>query len=347
MCDKLLLSTIFWLEQRVDFLKKWKEMHHMIPKTDICLDGKKLSRIALGTHCFNIRTEKASGEILDRYVENGGNIIDTARCYGEDVTNPNDPQSERCIGSWLKASGMRKQMVLITKGGNPEYVKGKHVRNRITAADVEQDLTKSLSELKTDYIDIYFFHKDDPLVDAGEAIEILNKYVKAGVVKHIGASNWSFERIKEANEYAQKNSLAKFEYSEVAFSLKDRVTKGWGEKELTHEMSLADYNYYRESQMPVIGYGAQAYGFFYGDQFPEDDSEKNQELFQRLKKICDRKQINAHQALYGFYFGCDVKTIPLISAKNTARLQEAMENCDTILDKAEIRYLLERRFDDQ
>lgn len=229
-------------------------------------------------------------------VANGGNVIDTARCYGENVTNP-PPESEHCIGSWLQSSGIRDKIVLITKGGNPEYKNGEHIRNRITAEDIEADITKSLEALKTDYIDIYFFHKDDPTVEPGAAIEILNQYVKSGVVKHIGASNWTAERIKAANKYAKKHGLAEFEYSEIAFSLKDRVTKGWGEKELAHEMDFEDYQYYSESGMPVIGFGAQAYGFFYGNDIPGDASEKNreicgkeysvEEIFEKI--ICDKR----------------------------------------------------------
>lgn len=316
----------------------------MIPKSEIITNNKNLSRLALGTHRFCAATQKTNAEILDMYVANGGNVIDTARCYGEDVTNPNHPESEHCIGAWLQSSGMRDKIVLITKGGNPEYKNGEHIRNRITAEDIEADITKNLEALKTDYIDIYFFHKDDPTVEPGAAIEILNQYVKSGVVKHIGASNWTAERIKAANKYAKKHGLAEFEYSEIAFSLKDRVTKGWGEKELAHEMDFEDYQYYSESGIPVIGFGAQAYGFFYGEDIPGDASEKNREIFKRLRNICDQQHINAHQALYGFYFGCDVKTVPLISAKNVSRLKEAIENCNTVLDKQEIEYLLKERF---
>ena len=316
----------------------------MIQKSEIITDGKTLSKIALGTHTFHIETEKTNFEILDMYVAGGGNIIDTARCYGEDVTHPNRPESEMCIGHWLQSTGMRDKIILITKGGNPEYENGEHVRNRVTADDIEADITKSLEALKTDYIDIYFFHKDDPTIDPGVLIEILNKYVKSGMVKHIGASNWTAERIKEANKYAKNHGLAKFEFSEIAFSLKDRVTKGWGEKELIHEMNLEDYKYYSESGIPVIGFGAQAYGFFYGDSVPTDSSEKNKEIFNRLKNSCNVKHINAHQALFGFYFGCDLKSIPLISARNVSRLKEVIDNCNTILDKQDIEYLLKERF---
>lgn len=313
-------------------------------KTEIIVSGKNLSRVALGTHQFCLKTEKTSREILDMFVANGGNLIDTARCYGEDVTRPKSPESERCIGRWIQSSGMRDEIVLITKGGNPEFKNGERIRNRITENEIEADITKSLEELKTDYIDIYFFHKDDPTIDPGVAIEILNKYINYGMVKHIGASNWNTQRIKAANKYAKEHGLAEFEFSEIAFSLKDNVTNGWGEKELVHEINFEDYQYYREIGLPVIGFGAQAYGFFYGNDISASTSEKNRELFRRLKNICDKKQINAHQALFGFYFGCDIKNIPLISAKSVSRLKEVIDNCDIVLDKQEMEYLLQERF---
>ena len=190
-------------------------------KSNIIINGIKPSRIALGTHTFCNATENASKEILDEYFSNGGNTIDTGRCYGGDVTNPIfKPESERCIGSWLKSSGMRNKTILITKGGNPEFKNGKLVKHRITPQDIEADICMSLEELKTDYIDIYFLHKDNPNIEPGEAIEILSKYVKNGIVKHIGASNWCSQRIGEANQYAIKHNLPRFEYSELAFSLK-------------------------------------------------------------------------------------------------------------------------------
>ena len=316
----------------------------MTEKTDILLDGTCLSKVALGTHRFCMATAKESAKVLDCYLENGGNVIDTARCYGEDVTHPNDPQSERCIGQWLRESGMRKQIILITKGGNPEYKDGKQVRNRITEADIEADINKSLTDLGTDYIDIYFFHKDDITVDPGEAIEILNKYVKAGIVRHIGASNWSAERIIAANQYARAHGLREFEYSELAFSLKDHVTEGWGENEKALEMSRKDFQFYQKSQIPVFGYGAQAYGFFYWDTPGEAASEKNRKLFEELRNICKERGINTHQALYGFYFGCGIPNIPLVSAKNVSRLKEVMDNCDVTLEKEDVEKLLEIRF---
>ena len=317
----------------------------MITKSELKLDGIELSRIALGTHTFCNETAKVSREIFDEYLKNGGNVIDTGRCYGGDVLNPtHEPESEKHIGSWLESNGMRNKVVLITKGGNPEFKDRKLVRHRITSRDIEEDIHKSLQALKTDYIDIYFVHKDNPNIEAGEVIEILSKYVKCGMVKHIGASNWSTERIEEANRYAAQHNFPAFEYSELAFSLKAGVIDNWNKDELPLEMSANDYNNYRKNKIPVFDYASQAYGFFYRDSLPANVSEQNREMAMRLKEICDKKQINAHQALFGFHFGCDVKNIPIISAKTMSRLYEVLDNCDVILEPDEVQYLLEKRF---
>jgi aryl-alcohol dehydrogenase-like predicted oxidoreductase len=318
----------------------------MIPKSELISNGIQLSHIAIGTHTFCRNNEKETHAILDEFVLNGGNVIDTARCYGGDVANPShEPESESCIGSWLKTRGIRNKIILMTKGGNPEFKSGKLVKHRINEQSIETDITKSLEKLNTDYIDIYFLHKDDPNIEPAEAIEILSKYIKNGMVKHIGASNWSAERIEKANLYAQKHDLPKFEYSELAFSLKENVTNGWGKDELALEMSSGDYEYYQCNDIPVFGYGSQAYGFFYNECKTVNALDKNCEIFRRLKEISLQKRINMQQALFGFYFGCDIKNIPIISAKSISRLKEVTENCDIILDPEEVKYLLQARFD--
>lgn len=320
----------------------------MIPKSELIAESIQLSRIALGTHTFCDATESVSKNILNEYLKNGGNVIDTGRCYGGNVVNPShEPESEKCIGSWLESSGMRNQVVLMTKGGNPEFKDGKLVRHRITGKDIEEDINKSLEALKTDYIDIYFVHKDNPAIEPGEAIEILSKYVKNGMVKHIAASNWSTERIESANQYAIKHNLPVFEYSELAFSLKAGVIDGWNKEELPLEMKADDYNNYRKNNIPVFGYASQAYGFFYRDSLSSDVSQTNREIVGRLKEICSKRQINSHQALFGFFFGCDIKNIPIISAKSVSRLYEVIDNCDIVLEPEEVNYLLQKRFENR
>lgn len=319
----------------------------MIPKSKVKIDGKELSCVAMGTHTFCLDSEKENRKVFEAFLEKGGNVIDTARCYGANATNPeHEPQSEGCIGKWLQSSLIRKDIFLITKGGNPEYKEGKFIRNRITERDIEEDINKSLEQLKTDYFDLYFLHVDSSNIEPGEAIEILNKYVKNGTIKHIGASNWTGQRIKEANSYAVKKGLEPFSFSEFSFSLKDSVTGTWGKLELALEMDKKEYDFYKESHIPVFGYNSQAYGFFYKEPVPFGATEKNIALYNKLRSISQEKGINVAKALFGFYFGCDITNIPLFSAKNLSRLYEVIDNLDYVMEKNEVEQLLKLRFND-
>ena len=305
----------------------------MINKTDIILDNKILSSIAFGTHKFEMCDLGKNIELLDTYCNGGGNVIDTGRSYGE---------SEKCIGEWIKQRGEREDLVLITKGCQDDRSTDK-VLSRLNPYELEKDITESLKALSTEYIDIYFFHKDDVTVAPEEAIEMLNKYVKMGLVRHIGASNWTAERIDKANQYAKKNGLQQFEFSEFSFSLRPKSTLGWPDMCHVLEMDKKEYEWYKKSNIPVLGFNSQAYGFFYQDLPDYVTSEESRRIYKMLKEICANKGINAQQALFGFYFGCDIKNIPIVTTANIDRLKSIIENCNVVLDKTDVEKLLAER----
>lgn len=315
----------------------------MIGKSNIVIGDKTISRLAFGTHQFKMGSQKKLyGSLLDRYTEAGGNLIDTARVYA-------GGESEQVVGEWLASSGKRQEVLLCTKGGQPDLLpdaNGNIVpHHRISANDIEADLTASLKALKTDTIDLYMLHKDDPSVSPMEVIEILNRFVKDGVVRHIGVSNWPTERIRKGNEYAKQKGLCGFVCSELAFSLKDNSTAGWGETELALEMNAGDYRWYQKSQLPVIGYNSQAYGFFYKENAADSATELNKEILKRFQAICRQKGLTPQQALFGCYFGCDLACIPLVTTNSLEHLDEILNNCNVTLDKQEVETLFCGRFD--
>jgi aryl-alcohol dehydrogenase-like predicted oxidoreductase len=124
--------------------------------------------------------------LFDAFAEAGGTLFDTAFHYGAG-------RSDTIVGHWLHDRGMRDQCVIIGKGA--------HTPNCNPAA-VTPQLMQSLEMLKTDHIDVYFLHRDNPDVPVGEWVDVLDEHFRAGRIRSFGGSNWTPGRIDAANAYA-------------------------------------------------------------------------------------------------------------------------------------------------
>ena len=153
-------------------------------------------------------------ELLDEVYAQGITTFDTAENYG---------LSEASLGHWLKNRGNREKVVIISKGCHPY-----DGRDRVTPEDLKHDIEQSFERLGTDYIDIYLMHRDNPMVDPGPMVEILNEYHKAGRIGAFGGSNWTHQRIAEANAYASKYGLVPFTVSSPNFGLCNQIDDPWG-----------------------------------------------------------------------------------------------------------------------
>src|SRR5690606_8751935 len=117
-------------------------------------------------------------------------------------------KSEEAIGIWMEENKRRDDVIILTKGGHPNQ-HGPQINKQA----IGDELNKSLERLRTDYVELYALHRDDPNVPVGEILEILNEHVEAGRIGAFGGSNWSQERLQEANEYAEKHGLVGFTFS--------------------------------------------------------------------------------------------------------------------------------------
>ena len=150
---------------------------------------KPVSRILFGTAQSSFLRGEESNAILDAALEAGITTFDTARNYA---------LSEKTIGTWLRARDCRDQIVILSKCAHPNDDGTK----RVSEAAIRADFARSTELLGTDYIDIYVLHRDDPDVEVAVPVETLNAMHAEGKIGAFGGSNWTFERIQEANEYA-------------------------------------------------------------------------------------------------------------------------------------------------
>lgn len=176
---------------------------------------KPVSRILFGTAMPPFMMGGDGNELLDAVFAAGVTTFDTARNY---------MAAELSFGKWIEERGIRDKIVILSKCGHPSMFG----RKRINEKEMRRDLKKSLDYLHTDFIDIYLLHRDDPEVGAGEIVEIFNAMHTEGKIGAFGGSNWTYERIAEANEYAYKKNLIPFSVSSPNYGLADQVADPWG-----------------------------------------------------------------------------------------------------------------------
>lgn len=177
--------------------------------------GLSIEPFVLGGNVFGMTAGRdASFAILDRFAERGGGMIDTADVYSAWVPGHKGGESESMIGAWLKARGARDKILIATKVGMmPGGLKPDRIRDAVQG---------SLDRLATDTIDLYFAHKDDPDVPLDEVLGAFAELVDAGMVRAIGASNYSADRLAEALRVSDANGLPRYTVVQPELNLLDR-----------------------------------------------------------------------------------------------------------------------------
>ena len=159
--------------------------------------------------------EERSFEVLDAYFAAGGNFIDTADTYGR--RGPEGPgASERIVGRWIAARGNREQLVLATKVGMSPELRG------LSRETILRGCEASLERLGIERIDLYYAHQDDPRTPLQETLGAFAELIDAGRVRHVGASNYSAERLQEAIALGAREGMASYVALQPHYNLLER-----------------------------------------------------------------------------------------------------------------------------
>ncbi len=203
--------------------------------------------ICLGGNVFGWTADEAqSFEVLDAYTAAGGNFIDTSNSYLVE-----HGRSEKIIGRWMADRGNRDELVVATKVGG-----GKGALRKLRPETIEREARASLDRLQTDRIDLYYAHFDDEETPLGASLSAFDALVEAGTVRHLGASNYSPERLTEALELQSVRGLAPFTVLQPHYNLVERDFEGT-------LLPVAD-----AWDLAVVPYFALAKGFLTGKYRP-------------------------------------------------------------------------------
>ena len=161
--------------------------------------------LCLGGNVFGWSADKAQSEgVLDAYTKHGGNFIDTADVYSEWKEGNVGGESETIIGTWAKARGNRSELVIATKVAMLSKRPGLSAANIIAACD------ESLKRLQTDYIDLYYSHKDDEETPIEETLNAYAQLIAQGKVRYIAASNFGADRLAQSLKFSADNSIPSY-----------------------------------------------------------------------------------------------------------------------------------------
>ena len=186
-----------------------------VEKRPLGQSGISVAPLALGGNVFGwTADEPTSFEILDAFVDAGGNMVDSADVYSAWVPGNKGGESETVIGNWLRRDpAKRDKVVIATKVG---FFEGLAPEKIAAACDA------SLQRLGIDTIDLYYHHKDDPNVLLADSLGAMDALVKAGKIRSIGLSQYSPERLDEAMRTADANGLTKPSALQTWYNLVER-----------------------------------------------------------------------------------------------------------------------------
>lgn len=302
----------------------------VIPKRDIPGLPKKASAVALGFEDF--KTFSSGAILLDAFWEKGGNLFDTAFIYGGGYT-------EKLFGEWQKSRGVREDAVLIGKGAHSPLV---------YPDVIAKQLTQSLDRLQTDYVDIYFMHRDNTDVPVGEFVDAMDAEVKAGRIRGpFGGSNWTKERMDEAIAYAERTGKTKPAALSNNFALAEMLDPIWAG---CVTASTPDFKQWLiDRQVTNFSWSSQARGFF--TDLAGRDKTDNEELvrcwyndqnFGRRDRAIELANQLGHSPIHvalAYVLAQPFPSIPLIGPRRLLELEDSLKAFDIKLTPEQVKWL--------
>ena len=285
-----------------------------IPRTEL-----SIYPLSLGGNVFGwTATKEESFKVLDRFVDLGGNFIDTADVYSAWKEGNSGGESESIIGEWMANRGNRSKMVIATKVAKLPTKPG------LSPANIASAVEDSLRRLRTDYIDLYYAHEDDEKVSQEEYLTTFDQLVREGKVRYLGASNFSAERLKSATQISSDGNLASFIALQNQYNILER-----DEYERSIIPTLEDLGI---SSIPYFGL---ARGFLTG-KYREGvkvdsarakgvetyQNERGWSIIDRLERIAKAKSTTISAVALAWLRAQPTVLAPIASARTVEQLEE-------------------------
>ena len=301
-----------------------------ISKTKVPGVAHPISRFIIG--CDNKNTTEEGAPVWDHWLEVGGNAFDTGYVYG-------GGKHETALGGWIKARGIEKDVVVISKGAHTPHC---------TPEAIGTQLAESLGRLQIARAPIYIMHRDNPDVPVGEFVDALNRLHKAGRIGAFGGSNWSVARIKEANTYAAAKGLKPLTILNNNLSLavmEKPVWTGCVTSNTTETLSFL-----RQSKTTHVSWSSQARGYFLSEdlrsRLPADTSPEtcfgspaNAERRIRAEKLAKQHGVSPHNIATAWVLAQSFPSLALVGPRSPGEIASTLPAFNVKLSPKEVAWL--------
>jgi aryl-alcohol dehydrogenase-like predicted oxidoreductase len=301
--------------------------------------GLQVSQLCFGGNVFGWTADEATSyRLLDTFVEAGLNFVDTADVYSAWAPGNKGGESETIIGSWMKARGSRRSVIVATKVGG-EMGPG---RKGLSKAYIRAAVEGSLRRLQTDYIDLYQSHWDDPATPFEETLEAYSELIQAGKVRAIGASNLTASRLKKALDVSARTGLPRYESLQPQYNLYDRSGYEGDLERLC-----------RENELGVITYFSLGAGFLTGKYRSRADlgqraraarvepylNDRGFRILAALDQVAEQNRATPAQVALAWLMARPGITAPIASATTRDQLNDLIASTRLRLDVSSVELL--------
>ncbi|MDC0044568.1 aldo/keto reductase [Pelagibacteraceae bacterium] len=307
--------------------------------------NKDISKLIMGNDNQTYFDEAA--KLWDHWVEVGGNAFDTAYIYGSG-------SMEKLLGEWHRKRNNLNDLVIVTKGAHTPNCDPKSISSQ---------LTESLDRLQTETADIYIMHRDNTDIPVDEFIDVLNEEKSKGRINIFGGSNWTLERFKEANSWADIHNKNKFSILNNNLALSKMINPLWSGCISSNDDDILDY--LQENQVAHLSWSSQGRGYFLPDEITQKiedkitsdesswrkpgehssgplscyDSEDNRERKKRVFELASKMGVDSQNIAGAWPIYLKFPSFALIGPRTVDELVSSLKNLEVELSDDQVNWL--------
>jgi len=298
-----------------------------LPGTDLIV-----SDLCLGGNVFGWTADEASSRaVLDRFHDATGAkpaFVDTAEAYG-------DGTSERILGAWMADRGVRDQVVVATKASRGAK------EHPLAAGEIRASCDRSLRNLQTDRIDLYYAHHDDETTPLEETMTAFDELVRAGKVRYVAASNYSPSRLAEALETSQRLGVTRFVALQMHYNLMERPAFEGGLRDVVAAHGLGTLPYFGLAKGFLTGKyrGGTRVDSPRAARAAEYAGEKGDRVLAALAEVAEAKDVPIAAVALRWLADQPTVVAPIASARDVEQLAGLLPMEDLELAEDELQVL--------